>query len=70
MFTIEFVIIHGRSRPTVVEKITSASPFLKVTNESAKSLFDGVCRRHLKTPPEAYLIKDNEGVIVFRSWEH
>jgi hypothetical protein len=69
VFTIEYVIVQGRLIPDVVEKITSGAMNLAGASAAAKSLLNGVRQRQPETPPDGYQIRDNDGLVILRSWE-
>jgi hypothetical protein len=69
MFEIEFVALHARSGPEVVEKMTSNVARLIDADKTAKLLLEQVRQKRHATPPDGYRIRTHDGHIALRWWE-
>ena len=70
MFTIEYLSIHpGRGQPTLVTHIDPGAYSLKAAAQAARRMMDDIRRQYPNPAPTEFQVVDDEGEIVYRSWQ-
>jgi hypothetical protein len=69
MLFIEYVMMRGRTDPSVVYRVDTSARTLSTAEQIAQGTLNLVRRMFPTSPPDGFQIFDDDDRLVFRSWE-